>query len=80
MSMRSIITAIAFIALALPAAAQQQDSNKKLPPGYVLFPNAHGENVPIKEAKTFAQCMHNSDILGYSQAQGETYCHEHYSH
>jgi len=77
--MRSIVAAIAFIAFTLPAAAQQADG-KKLPPGYVLFPNAHGENVPIKEAKNFAECMRNGDILGYSQAQSETYCHDHYSH
>jgi len=53
---------------------------KKLPPGYVMFPNAQGQNVPIKHATTYAQCLHNGHALGYSDAQAQTYCHEHYAH
>ena len=52
----------------------------KLPPGYVLFPDAQGKNVPIKHATTYAQCARNGRVLGYAEAQIETYCHEHYAH
>jgi hypothetical protein len=75
--MRSIVLAIAFVAITLPAGAQD---GKKLPPGYVLFPNAQGQNVPIKEAKNYAQCVHNGHYLGYGQAEIESYCQQHYSH
>jgi hypothetical protein len=85
--MRSVVVAIAFVAITLvavtlvavtlPASAQD---GKKLPPGYVLFPNAQGQNVPIKEAKTYAECMHNGHSLGYSQGDTEYYCQQHYPH
>jgi hypothetical protein len=52
----------------------------KLAPGYVLFPNAQGQNVPIKHATTYAQCARNGHSLGYGDAQIQTYCHEHYAH
>ena len=55
-------------------------SDKKLPPGYVMFPNAQGQNVPIKHATTYAQCIRNGHTLGYADAQAESYCREHYPH
>lgn len=76
--MRAIVLAIAFVAVTLPASAQQD--GKKLPRGYILFPNAQGQNVPIKAARNFAQCMRNGQKLGYDDAQSKTYCHEHYAH
>ena len=60
--------------------ASADANDKKLPPGYVLFPNAQGQNVPIKHATTYAQCVRNGHSLGYGDAQIETYCHEHYAH
>jgi hypothetical protein len=76
--MRTIVLATILVAIAVPAGAQQ--SEKKLPPGYILFPNAQGQNVPIKDAKNFAQCMQNGRKLGYGDTQSEPYCHEHYQH
>jgi hypothetical protein len=51
---------------------------QKLPPGYVLFPNAQGQNVPIKRAATYAQCMQNGRTLGYAESRAEAYCKEHH--
>jgi hypothetical protein len=59
---------------------KMQPGEKKLPPGYVMFPNAQGQNVPIKHATTYAQCMRNGQTLGYPDAQTESYCHQHYPH
>ncbi len=53
---------------------------QKLSPGYVLFPNAQGQNVPIKHATTYAQCIRNGRTLGYADSQAEAYCKEHYPH
>jgi hypothetical protein len=53
---------------------------KTLPGGRVLFPNAQGQQVAIKRATTYAQCVRNGHGLGYGQAQIETYCQEHYAH
>ena len=55
-------------------------TGKKLPNGQVLFPNAQGQNVPIKHATTYAQCVRNGHSLGYGDAQIEAYCHQHYAH
>ncbi len=52
--------------------------DKKLPPGYVMFPNAQGQNVPIKHATTYAQCIRNGHTLGYADVQAESYCRDHY--
>ena len=52
---------------------------KQLPGGRVLFPNAQGQQVPIKRATTYAQCVQNGHSLGYAQAQIESYCHQHYA-
>jgi hypothetical protein len=77
LSMRTTILGIALLALAIPASAQD---GKKLPPGYILFPNAQGKNVPIKDAKNYAQCTRNGKILGYSASDTATYCSAHYPH
>jgi len=76
--MLRMILAAAFVATTLPAGAQQND--KKLPPGYILFPNAQGQNVPIKHATNYAQCLHNGKALGYSAGDTTAYCRMHYSH
>jgi hypothetical protein len=55
-------------------------AGKKLPNGQVLFPNAQGQNVAIKHATTYAQCVRNGHSLGYGDAQIEAYCHQHYTH
>jgi len=71
------ILGIALLALAVPASAQD---GKKLPPGYILFPNAQGKNIPIKDAKNYAQCTRNGKILGYSASDTAAYCSAHYPH
>jgi len=76
--MRVFVLATVLLAMALPAAAQQDD--KKLPPGYILFPNAQGKNVPIKHALNYAQCLHNGKVLGYSASDTTAYCDAHYPH
>lgn len=75
--MRTIVLAISLLACAAPACAQD---GKKLPPGYVLFPNAQGTPVPIKDAKNYAQCTRNGKILGYSASDTAAYCSAHYPH
>ena len=75
--MRTTLMIVAVIALAVPAAAQD---GKKLPPGYILFPNAQGKPVPIKDAKNLAQCTRNGKILGYAASDTAAYCSSHYAH
>jgi hypothetical protein len=76
--MRTIVLATVLVTIAVAANAQQ--SEQKLPRGYMLFPNAQGQRVPIKIAKDFAHCMQNGRRLGYPDSQSESYCHEHYQH